>query len=311
MRSLGIADAVRQEAGERANSYPVRSNWASQIGDPCERYLVYMRTAWQERPKPDARLQMIFDLGRDAEDIVRRRLDRAGIKIIRDQEYVDLPAHQISGKIDGMVHDEFAGIMIPVEIKSASGYNFDKLAGADDVIAEMLAGARYMQRYPGQLLLYMYAKSGGHEWKHGAWIFFNKITGEIADRVVELDPWIDYCDDLLSKADRVNDHVRAGTLPDRVTDYDLCDGCDFAHICLPDRPESERIRVAEDEVALLCDQIDELEAEVRGPNKRLRDLKAKRKKYLDDLPEELQFLIAGEWHLKRGKTRWNMKRIDG
>ena len=304
MKTLGIAEAVREEALQRASRFPVRSNWASQIGDPCERFLVYMRTSWQERPAPDARLQMIFDMGKDSEIIVRKRLQAAGFEVIRDQEYVDLPAHQISGKIDGMIRDEFSGKNMPVEIKSASGYNFDKLAGADNLIEMMLGGARYMQRYPAQLLLYMYSKSNGQEWKNGVWVFFNKITGEIADRVVELEPWTDYCESLLKKADRINEHVKLGTLPERVNDWELCSGCDFEAICNPPKTESERVAIAESEMGDLLNERRDLKAEIKPTEGKIKKLDTRIKAIMAELPEQVEIVIADGWICKKGKTRW-------
>ena len=45
----------------------------------------------------------------------------------------------------------------------------------------------------------------------------------------------DLAESYLQKAERINAHVAAQTLPDRITDRTICNLCDFMGTCLPDK----------------------------------------------------------------------------
>ena len=51
-----ISQHVRDGILASREEWPVHSNRASEIGNPCHRYLYYMRTAYKERPLPDVGL---------------------------------------------------------------------------------------------------------------------------------------------------------------------------------------------------------------------------------------------------------------
>ena len=52
--------------------WPCHVNRASNLGHPCERYLVYSRTAWDKKAPHEWELQVVFDEGNNQERAGRR-----------------------------------------------------------------------------------------------------------------------------------------------------------------------------------------------------------------------------------------------
>jgi hypothetical protein len=204
--------------------FPCHTNRASSIGAACERMLVYYRTAWEQQRKPSVGLQRIFNLGNEIEKIETIRLMQAGVRISRTQEPLNIPEHQLTGHPDGFVMDDETGEQFPYDIKSMSPFVFVKINEPEDFVK-----FSWTKKYIAQLMIYMHASQKAK----GVFIMVNKSSGE--ERVV----WIDYDPALIAeifeKADRINAHVKAKTLPDRIGYCDECsEYCPFQMLCLPD-----------------------------------------------------------------------------
>src|SRR5438309_8002720 len=59
-----IPQHIDDYKASKIEQWPVRSNRASELGHPCERFLTYNRVAWRHARLPDVGLQYVFDEGR-------------------------------------------------------------------------------------------------------------------------------------------------------------------------------------------------------------------------------------------------------
>jgi CRISPR/Cas system-associated exonuclease Cas4 (RecB family) len=220
-----IVERILETKQAKIKQWPVNANRASELGHECLRYLVLNRTRWQEKTLHDARLQMIFDMGRMVEDLVYQDLREAGFSIVEQQRPFSWAKYQITGSIDFKLAID--GHVYPAEVKSASPHAFASINSAQDMLKHKYP---YMRRYPAQLTLYLLMDGKDK----GVFLFKNKSTGELKEIWLDLD--YDFGESLIKKAEAINKHVAEGTLPDPV-EYkeDVCGECTFTHICLPDR----------------------------------------------------------------------------
>lgn len=220
-----IVEKVIEAKERKIKQWPVNANRASELGHECLRYLVLNRTRWQEKSLHDARLQMIFDMGRMVEDQVQQDLREAGFTIVEQQRPFSWAKYQITGTIDCKV--QIDGAVYPTEIKSAAPHPFESINSIEDMVRHKY---HYMRKYPAQLTLYL-VMDGKEE---GLFLFKNKSTGELKEIWMKLD--YDFAESLVQKAEAINKHVADGTLPDPMPyNEDICRGCGFEHICLPER----------------------------------------------------------------------------
>jgi hypothetical protein len=257
---------------KKIHQAPCHTNRASSLGDPCERYLVFERTRWHEKALHDVNLQFIFDEGNLQEHAVLRDLEDAGFQVIeqqRDYEYT-VKGGKITGHLDGKV--VLDGEPIPIEVKSCSPYVFNALTTIED-----LKGSKYrhLQRYPAQLTLYLLLANAGR----GLLLFKNKVNGQIKELEVTLD--LAYAEELLQKAERINAHVAAGTLPAPIPYTEaICGQCAYAHLPCP--PEVTR-------TAMEFVDFPELEAKLN----RRAELEAAKKEY-EILDKDVKAQLKGK-----------------
>ena len=99
-----IAQSIRDKRDLDSNPYPVRSTYASKLGHPCVRSLVYSRTFWDLLSKPDAGLMGIFRRGRlvgdDIANEAREALKREGVEVLEQEVHTPPNEYDIGGKID-------------------------------------------------------------------------------------------------------------------------------------------------------------------------------------------------------------------
>jgi len=288
---ISIADLILNSKAKRIRRIPHRANWASGLGHPCLRYLVYERTHWEEKKLHGSVLQSIFDLGNDFESIVLRELNEAGLDIIEQQQSFFWKKYEISGHVDGklVMFDK----AIPVEIKSMSPYVF----GSIDNIADMKYHKYdHIRGYLAQLNLYMLLDGKDQ----GIFIFKNKVTGQIKDIWMELD--YDLGEELIKKAEIINQHVKDETLPEGA-DYDQnrCDDCGFVHLCLPE-VIGRGVEICTDEELLeLLPQYWEL----KPIAKQFKEIDDQLKKMLEGREKLLvgEYYIDGKW---QNRTSYNV-----
>ena len=199
------------------------TNRASSLGDPCERYLVYERTHAHEKGLHDVATQFLFDEGFHHERAVLRDLDDASIQVIETQRDYAYTPFKITGHIDGKAVLE--DVAYPFDIKSCSPHVFQKISTVDDLLSSKW---RHHQRYPAQLQIYLLMSNCDA----GFLLFKNKVSGQCKELWMTLD--YDYTEALLKKAERINAHVNAGTLPDRIPYTEgHCHECPYVQSCTP------------------------------------------------------------------------------
>lgn len=278
-----IVERIIEAKQEKIKQWPVNANRASELGHECLRYLVLNRTRWQEKTLHDARVQMIFDMGRTVEDAVQQDLREAGFTVVEQQRPFQWGKYQITGRIDMKL--AINGDVFPTEIKSAAPYSFESINSIEDMRRHKYL---YMRKYPAQLTLYMLMD--GKE--RGLFLFKNKSTGELKEIWMDLD--YEFAESLIKKAEAINKHVAEGTLPEPM-DYqeDICGECSFAHICLPDRIGKEVEIVDDSELLELVTRYVKLKPgakEYEKVDKRISELVQGREKILVG-----DFFITGKW----------------
>jgi len=277
--------------------WPCHTNRASSIGAECMRQLVYYRTSWKEARKPTVGLQRIFNLGNEIEKITIVRLLQAGVKIIRTQEPLNIPEHQITGHPDGFVQDD-DGEHYPFDIKSMSPFVFVKIKAPEDFVR-----FSWTRKYIAQLMIYMHASQK----KKGVFILVNKSTGE------EKALWIDYdpafITDLFAKADQINEHVKNKTLPDRISYCEECsEYCPFQMLCLPDVKFEAPEFVEDAELVAMIKRMQELKVAAQEYNQLDKEIKEERMKPRlapGTVGEKRQMFIGGieislAWQARKG-----------
>jgi len=278
-----IVEKILEAKERKIKQYPVNANRASELGHECLRYLVLNRTRWQEKTLHDARLQMIFDMGRAVEDLVFQDLKEAGFTIVEQQRPFSWAKYQITGSIDFKLAID--GKVYPTEVKSAAPNPFASINSVADMLKHKYP---YMRKYPAQLTLYLLMDNKDE----GLFLFKNKSTGEYKEIWMDLD--YEFAESLVQKAETINKHVAEGTLPEPMEyDEDICSDCGFAHICLPDRIGKE-VEVSQDgELLGLVTRYFELKPgakEFDGVNKRINELVQGREKILVG-----DYFIEGKW----------------
>lgn len=275
---IDIVQGVIEAKAKKIEQWPVKSNRASQMGHPCERFLVYERTHWQEKALHDVGLQFVFDEGRVHEKAVLRDLEDAGFQIIEQQKAFSWDRYQITGHTDGKIIDD--GTAIPFEIKSMSDWAWRATNSIEDMFKSK---AHYMKMYPGQLMLYELMDDK----EIGFFILKNKTSGFLKQINVPLD--FEYAESLIQKAERINRHVDDGTLPDRIPYEDnICGQCAYEHICLPDAMRQQ---------TLLVDSEFELKLDRRARLKETKDEYEEIDKEIREAVREKPEVICGNWKI--------------
>ena len=270
-----------------------RSIYASQIGHPCARCLVYDQLRVTESD-PDS--EPVFALGRTLERQAMIDLQEAlagtGIEIVEQQQHIPPNQYGIGGIIDLSVRytDETgARRKVPAEFKSMSPFVFDSIDSVQDMKAHR---SPCVQKYPAQLMIYMLMSNVDE----GLFILRNKVTGRYKQIAVTLD--YEYAETLLQRATLVRDavakHMAAKTdeekvaaLPARMPfDPAVCMKCQHYSACIPDPntiPEADP-RLWDVALDSMCARIAELKAAVDEREELMEQVKAHAKQLVKDVP---------------------------
>ena len=280
-----IIEKIYEQKARKIKNYPCHVNRASSLGDPCLRKLVYERTNWQDKLLYDVGLQLIFDEGNSQENIVIRDLMDAGFEILDQQRAFEIKDLKITGHMDLKIKIPDDETLYPCEIKSMSPHIFDKINDLKDF---QNPSYPWLQKYPGQLLLYMLACNE----EKGVFILKNKSTGALKEIWLSLD-W-DLADELFDKAAKINAHIEAGTFPDRTDQLELCEKCYFRHICTPDKDFGEGILFEQDEsLVAMLDRLEEIK-DIKSEYERIN-------KTVSKILKEKDNIVIGDKYLVRGK----------
>ena len=237
MRSL--IDPILAKKAEKIKRYPCYVNRASSIGyfvpalNGCIRRGVYERTNWQDKELHDANTQLIFDEGNNQEAAVLRDLADAGIAIIEQQTPFEWKKYLISGHVDGKYVED--GIAYPIEIKSMHPAIFDGIQVLDDFRKHP-----WTRAYLGQITIYMLCQGIDK----GIFILKNKSNGALKQITVDLD--FDLGEACIKACEAINAAVKARTLPDRITDVEVCKKCPFKVFCQPAKNWGVELKIEDD-----------------------------------------------------------------
>jgi len=232
-----IVEKVNKTKAAKIKQWPVMSNRASSMGHPCTRYLTLERTHWQEKTLHDVGLQYVFDLGNEFEQIVLKEMMESGVRIVEQQRPFEWRDYQITGHIDGKLED--GGSYYPFEIKSVSPFVFDSIGSVSDMLNSKYL---HLRKYPAQMILYELMDNK----ERGVMLFKNKASGRLKEVWIDLD--YDLGEGLIKKAEEINRHVAAGTLPDPIEWSDsTCQECGYLHVCLPDRSGMTEVSIDDNE----------------------------------------------------------------
>jgi hypothetical protein len=222
-----IAEAVDEYVSTQRERRPIHANHASELAHPCTRYLVLKRHDWKAETLPSLSLQYIFEEGHIHEDAVSDLLKKAGFKVTKSQVSLDWPEQpslKITGHIDGTVKVD--GREYPIEVKSVSTHYFDTIQTFNDI---KMHKYWFVRKWAGQLTLYLAMMNTDQ----GLMVLKNKNDGRV--RIIDVVLDYDLAEALVKKAEVVNAHVAAKTLPDPIEWDDCCERCGFhPHLCMPD-----------------------------------------------------------------------------
>jgi len=205
-------------------------NWASEIGHPCKRFLVYARLNWKDRQLMDIDGEYRVEEGQRYEWELKKELGDIGFELNETQRTLLIPEFKIKGKIDGLlpIKAKLADYpdlrQAPSELKSISPNYWDSTRTIEDIKRHR---AWWIRGYPSQLNVYIYASGSPFGF------FILKTFGK-RPRVLPMlfDGELIRAD--FAKIEDVNRHVEAKTYPEPIPyDPQICEMCGFSHLCLP------------------------------------------------------------------------------
>ncbi len=241
MEIPNIVKAVTAVKEKKIVKYPTDVNRASSIGyfvpelEGCLRRGVYERTNWEDKEMHDVTSQFIFDEGNNQEQQVFRDLSEAGIVVINQAQTFTLydPRNGndkkvlLRGSIDGKIsignvagHAEH---VITCEVKSMNPNIFSQMNEFEDFRKKPWTLA-----YMAQIMAYML----GENEEVGIFILKDKSNGTLKQIEVPLD--YELGEAVMRTAEQINDHVDAGTLPEKIENVDKCRMCSFKKLCRPE-----------------------------------------------------------------------------
>lgn len=284
MNAQQINERLKAKLQEKCVIYPQTNLRCSSIGHPCQRYVYLCITNFNDRRVPDIGLQAIFGLGNTLERHVIEKIKEAGYEVITPtkRSFIIEP-QKISGREDLRIKDPKTGELYPVEIKSISPFEFNKLNCFDDFAKNKKP---YVRTYAAQIQLYLYHFAK----EYGFFALINKLTGEIKFIRVDLD--YDYCEKILEKAEYINKCLAEKTPPEACDEIGLCENCDLQHICGQVRRVPADIEL-DDELEDLINRKQELATAKREYDEVDKEIKAR--------VGEREKVITGSYLITRNK----------
>lgn len=280
--------------------YPATFNNCSEVGHDCERYLVYRRTESDKQKLPDVGLRYAADEGDLHHVSMRRMMEDLGFKLGEIEATFTWKEMHLRGRIDGTLVGDRNGHFpkaIPFDFKSVSTHIFKSINTPEDIWKN-----KWTRKYIAQMTAYclMLGKEAG------LFIIKNRDSGRYKSVPVVLD--LDFAEAMLKKIERVNGHVAAKTLPDRIEySEDTCDHCPFFDVCLPETSHKGMRFLTEDELVSKFNQLSTLE----GPAKEYEALKKELTEFIKimchDKEKGEQFVIGDKFGVK---ANWQVKNIS-
>jgi hypothetical protein len=278
-----------------AHDYVFASSWRT-----CTRRMVYELVAGDQQQPFTAEVLAKFRRGEDRERDLLADLTRIGrdaepsFQLVSQQERFTLKDHKgrtaIVGKVDARL--AIAGQRAPLEIKSWSPFLTDRIEHFEDLFENP-----WTRSGGYQLLAYLYGAGEPY-----GFILLDR-SGLPRLLPVELDSNLDRMEEFLARAERVLDHVEAGTLPDYLDDAAECRRCPFyGSTCNPPLGATGAPR-------LISDPDLELALARREQFKAAAEEYDHADKYVKEQLRGIEHAIVGSFHI-RGK--WGKQsRIEG
>lgn len=248
-----IEKMIQDSVGRRAPSV-AKSNYASSLGDICERRLVYQRTRGDQALEFGSSLLGVFATGDLVTPLVLERIlgpfgrTASPAWSIEEREKTPhdpaLAKANIGCRVDGVRHvADATGRMRPynlVEMKTMSSNMFAGIRTLDDLSVTV-----WTRKYIDQVLLGMY---GCNLVENPGWMILVNKDNLYQVRILEVPFDMDRVEGLLKRADRVNCHVETieglhlrpsdripdEALPDQIRRPDVCQSCAFLPECSPE-----------------------------------------------------------------------------
>jgi len=250
-----IIETIKAAKGAKIKNYPCHAVRASEIGHPCERYLVYSITNWIDKTPYKPELQFIFEGGNAIEDLAINDFVEAGYKVYRPEPDKAIAESRptITGHIDIRV-DFGYGKVYTGEIKGLSKYDWDGLNCLDDFFKSKKV---YIRKYPAQLMTYLYIKG------EDKGFFYLKSIPAFQPKLIWIDLDYGYMESILQKTERIENHVKNKTLPPQIDDYSICENCGFLHLCLPEIKRQAMEIIDDEELESMLKRWDELKPQAK------------------------------------------------
>jgi hypothetical protein len=250
MDSQAIVNQIIESKRKNIHVSPQYAVRASEIGHPCERYLVYSIRNWSDRKPHPPEVEFIFEGGRAVEDLAIKDLEDAGFRVYRpepDKALINIKP-KISMHLDVRV-DFGDGIVRTGEIKGLNVLDWQRLNTIDDFFNSKKS---WIKKYPAQLMTYLYGK--GEE----EGFFYLKSIPRFQPKIIPVKLDLCYMESILQKTERIEKHLADDTLPDFIDDPNTCENCAFNHICLPPINRDELEFVNDEELAEMLERRDSL-----------------------------------------------------
>lgn len=294
MEATAIINRIYESKRQKIKVYPQYVVRASEIGHPCERYLVLSISKWDERRPHDPSLEFVFEGGRLIEDLAVKDLEEAGFRVYRPEpdRAIMESRPRITGHIDIRV-DFGDGKVYTGEIKGLNIIDWERLNSVEDFFKSRKP---WVQKYPAQLMTYLYIK--GEE----RGFFYLKSIPRFQPKLIWVDLDLGYMEQILQKTERVEKHVAEGTLPDYIDDPFICENCPFEHVCLPPINRDELKFLENDEITELLERREALRKAADEYNQVDRMLKDKLKPFGVIKAVSGDFLIEGKEVSRKGYT---------
>ena len=276
---------------EEQSRWPCHSNRASQIGTPCIRQLVYYRLDWEKAEMPSLDLIKTFNEGREHEQIIKRRLEKADYKILRSENaMVDslLKKYKIGGKPDFFIQKDNEEPIL-IEFKSSSPNIFPQINCMDD-----WNDYPWGKKYKAQIQIYMFGSEVEKAWM----IMKNKSNGQI--KILEETLDLEYVVTLLKKAELINQHVDKKEYPKRTQNEKDCNMCPFKHLCMPPILHEGVDELNDNELEILLDIREDNIIQAKLFVKADKEIKGIMKTY-----KGTSYLVGEEWLIEKKVNKNN------
>jgi len=291
-----IGSLVAEQITAKRKVYPCRAVRASSIGyfdeaeGGCLRRGVYSQTHWKKQKLPDPGLQEVFEEG-NMQEAACRPLLMDWLQNKKLKLYSGPPRTRdeggMSGQPDGYIEPidgAYDFEMAIEEFKSIIDYRWQSLPPEGMLVGEVLDAFRkspYMTAWLGQCQAYMLL----YDIPLCCMILKTKQKMAFKSYWMELD--YEWAERLLKVRDSVINHIKAGTLPDKVNS-EACTSCWHSHHCMPDLIGSGNFELVTN--VELSDCLDEL-GELDEARKKINSLETLKKKLL---PKGVSG-ICGNW----------------